>query len=333
MATKPYPSNLLVFDLDEQTFSEDVKLALLRSWAHIGQILVRSHGQDGGGNVLRIMVKFGTRPYLRADEPGSDENWNERMEQHLRATIRKVGNNCIAFNRAQRRAGQPQVALDAVEFELASRTFTLAFKPDSNSSLPLACAEVATQVRALLNAGALDGGAGAGGAGAAWPVRVRVPSAASWTAQVAAATQAREAAEAEAAAAAEQPDFAEEPELVQAEAADAQQAATSPLEVAPMTEEEWQASYGVLPPDFSVDYSQAEAVYADGSVRAFALAWTPQAAAGEEDLAREGENDDDDAAADEDGEPTSGDPAGATAETAQAAGETAGEAPADSEKE
>lgn len=281
MPSKPYPSNLIIFDLDERVFSEDIKLALIRSWVHIGQILVHTHAANDGGepvNFMHVMVKYGTRHYLYSKDTDADENWNERMEHHLLATMRKISNNNIAFNRTQRRNGEAEVPINYIEFELEAGALTLEFLLDSNGALPLSCAGLATEVRQHLNAGELGE-----------PVRVRVPSKASYMAQAQAAAEkkaAEEEAAAQAAAAAAaqeaantdeaQPDFVEEPALVEEfEQEEAAAAEDSPLEVRPMTEEEWEANYGVLDASFALDYRRAEAIYADGTSTEFVLNSAP----------------------------------------------------------
>ena len=132
----------------------------------------------------------------------------------------------------------------------------------------MSCARVATEVREALSAGALGD-----------PVRVRIPSARSYSEQARAHAEAkaaeaareaaarggafgrrgwaaREAAEIEA-----EELFMESPVLV-AEAqreeaakaeAEASAHADSPLEVAPLTEEEWEAEYGVPDVEFEID--------------------------------------------------------------------------------
>lgn len=269
----PYPTNTLIFNIDDRVLDEPLKLALKRSWTHVGDLLVR--GRQGEGetpvNFLHVMVKFGCRPYLG---PGNeaDANWNQRMEQHVLATLRKVSANLIAFNRNQRRDGKPELRLDFLEFAFENGALTLELLPDSNGAVPESCARVATQVRAALNRGDLGA-----------PARVRVPSAASYAAQAAAAAE-RAAAEAAAqevdndAETSDGPEpetvtFTEDPKLV----AEAQQAAdaaetVSPLEVAPLSEEEWEAVYGTPAVDFEVDYSIGEAIDEDGASRQFAVA-------------------------------------------------------------
>lgn len=294
MPSKPYPSNLIIFDLDERVFSENMKLALIRSWVHIGQTLVHTHAGNSESepvNFMHVMVKFGTRHYLYSKDDGADENWDERMEQHLLATMRKISNNNIAFNRTQRRLGEAELTINYLEFELEGGALTLEFLLDSNGALPLSCAGLATEVREQLNAGKLGK-----------PVRVRVPSKASYVVQAQAAAEQRaaeeeraaQAAAAEAAAKAaaqeEEPeaDFEEEPALVEEFEQEQEEAAAvedSPLEVRPMTEEEWQANYGVLEPLFALDYRTAEAIYSDGSSAEFTLARAAGPADGDEGAA------------------------------------------------
>lgn len=286
MAMKPYPSNLIIFNVDERVLDEGMKLALKRSWTHIGEILVRSHAGDDDTppcNFLHVMVKYGTRRYLRCDGGEADENWSERMEQHLLSTMRKISGNTVAFNRRQRKTGDPELALDFIEFELEAGALTFEFRLDSNGCVPVSCARIATEVREALSAGALGE-----------PVRVRIPSARSYSEQArahaeakaaeaareAAAEEERLAAEAAAREAAEieaEELFMESPVLV-AEAqreeaakaeAEASAHADSPLEVAPLTEEEWEAEYGVPDVEFEIDRTLWEAVYADGTTREF----------------------------------------------------------------
>ncbi|WP_302964397.1 hypothetical protein [uncultured Adlercreutzia sp.] len=275
MAMLPYPTNTLIFNIDDRVLDEPLKLALKRSWTHVGDLLVRGHAGEGEApsNYLHVMVKFGCRPYLGAGEE-ADANWSERMEQHVRATLRKVSANLIAFNRNQRRDGKPELSLDYIEFSFENGALTLELLTDSNGAVPEECAVVATQVRAALNRGAIGEA-----------VRVRVPAAASYAAQAAEAAEQAAAEEAERKAAAEEEAaggeeaaeevvFTEDPALLAEAEAQGEGAAeaVSPLEVAPLTEEEWEAVYGTPAVDFEVDYAIGEAIDADGASRAFVVA-------------------------------------------------------------
>lgn len=282
MAVKPYPSNLIIFYVDERTLDHELTLAIRRSWTHIGDILVRPRPAEEGEEPLsyiHVMVKFGTRHYLPAGDEQADENWADRIEHHLLSSMRKIGNNCIAFNRQQRKTGNPEIPFEHIEFSLEAGALTLEFRLDSNCSLPESCAEIATQIRTTIGEGKLGE-----------PVRVRVPSRASYArqAQAAALAKAEEearAAEEEAArlaAEAEEREQAEEeaaerfmesPEMAEEVRKEEEQEAAeqphSPLEVAPLTPEEWEALYGVPDVDFAIDYDIWEAVYADGTSREF----------------------------------------------------------------
>lgn len=290
MAMKPYPSNLIVFDIADKVFDEELKLDIVRSWTHIGEVLVRTHTTPEGEepkNVIRIKVKYGCRPYLAADGGESDANWAERMEQHLLATMRKVSSNAVAHNRRRRREGLAEIAFSSMEFELERGALMLEFLLDSNGEVPTECAHMAGQVRAALAAGELGGA-----------VRVVAPSPSAYAAQAAAARAAREAqaaqeqadaadqqaAQAQAAEQAEEQAaerFMESPELVAAEEAreqeqaaeeaaqKAEQGQVSPLEVKPLSRQEWDALYGQREADFKVDYHLWQVVDAQGAKRDF----------------------------------------------------------------
>lgn len=285
MAMKPYPSNLIVFDIADKVFDEELKLDIVRSWTHIGEVLVRTHTTpegDGPRNVIRIKVKYGCRPYLAKDGGESDANWAERMEQHLLSTMRKVSSNVVAHNRRRRREGLAEIEFASMEFELERGALMLEFLLDSNGEVPVECAHMAGQIREALAAGEL---------GAA--VRVVAPSPAAYDAQAAAARAAREQAQAEQQAhaaeqkaaeqeAAEQAEeqaaerFMESPELVAAEEAREQEQAAeqdeqqvSPLEVKPLSRLEWDALYGRRDADFKVDYHLWQVVDAQGEKRDF----------------------------------------------------------------
>ncbi len=279
MAMKPYPSNLVTFYIDERVLDEELKLDINRSWTHLGGILVRPREAaqgEGPRNVVHVMVKFGTRRYLAVDGGESDANWSERIEHHLLATMRNVSSNAVAFNRRRRNAGLPALALDAIQFELEGGRLTLEFALDSNGAVPTDCAAVASAVRDALGTGVLGD-----------PVLVRVPSRRSYEEQVCLARQAKEEAlareaqeraerlaeEQEARREAEKvadEQFMESPELV-AEVAEEERShkADSPLELTPLSDEEWEALYGAPDPDFAVDYRLWEPVYGDGTSREF----------------------------------------------------------------
>ena len=227
---------------------------------------------------VQIRVKFGTRSYLySASDAEADANWNERMAKHIETTLFKVANNNKIFNRYQRNSGAPELAFDYIEVVLEGGALTLEYRLDSNSDLPREYASSASQVRELLNAGALGEGV----------TRVRMPSTASYQQQAAyyeehkAEIEAARAAEEEAArlAAEEQAEqeeqqaeesFQESPEQVkELEEEEKIDVYKQTYEPEPMTAEERKARYEFPDADFAIDYRLWDIVYADGSSRAY----------------------------------------------------------------
>lgn len=281
MPVKPYPSNLIIFNIDSRILTEDVKLSIRRSWTHIGEILVHPYENDPQSkpmNFIHVMVKFGTRHYLNSALDEADENWNTRMEQHLLSTMRKISNNNIAFNRHLRNSHQEELILDYLEFELEGGALTLEYRLDSNGCVPTSCAQVATEIRNALNANMLGN-----------PCCIRIPSHSSFDAQQKAYEERAKQTQLEDASLmqtndvsndGEQPSmvealaeegFIEAPELVEEIEQEETEAkrSNSPLEVAPLSEEEWEALYGVNEANFEIDYHIWEIVYADGTSREF----------------------------------------------------------------
>ena len=210
MALKPYPSNLIIFDMANEGFDENLKLDLVRSWTHISEVLVRTHTTPEGEepkNVIHIKVKYGARPYLAVDGGESDANWAERMEQHILATMRNVSSNLVAHNRRRRREELAEIPFASMEFELERGAVTFEFLLDSNGAVPAECAHMATHIRAALAAGTLGKA-----------VRVVAPSPEAYAEQAAVAAEERRAREEAEAAAAAEGAAAEEAARVQAEA-------------------------------------------------------------------------------------------------------------------
>ena len=60
----------LILDLDERLDSEDVRLEIDRCYSYVGSTLVRTHPACDGEpqNIMRFLVKLGTRRYLRAED-------------------------------------------------------------------------------------------------------------------------------------------------------------------------------------------------------------------------------------------------------------------------
>ena len=58
-------------------------------------------------NIMRFLVKLGTRRYLRAEDEGADELWNDVMERWFYNELYKVSNNMLIRTTAAARSGQP----------------------------------------------------------------------------------------------------------------------------------------------------------------------------------------------------------------------------------
>ena len=106
---QPRPSLTLILDLDERLDSEDVRLEIDRCYSYVGSTLVRTHPACDGEpqNIMRFLVKLGTRRYLRAEDEGADELWNDVMERGFYNELYKVSNNMLIYNRRQREVGNP----------------------------------------------------------------------------------------------------------------------------------------------------------------------------------------------------------------------------------
>lgn len=117
---QPRPSLTLILDLDERLDSEDVRLEIDRCYSYVGSTLVRTHPACDGEpqNIMRFLVKLGTRRYLRAEDEGADELWNDVMERWFYNELYKVSNNMLIYNRRQREVGNPQLVFDWIDVEL-----------------------------------------------------------------------------------------------------------------------------------------------------------------------------------------------------------------------
>lgn len=269
---QPRPSATLILDLDERIYSDDVKLEVDRCYAYVCTTVVRTHpaGEGEPVNTARILAKLGTRKYVHSSDEGADDLWNDVMERWIYNEFHKIGNNMVIYNRRQREIGGTELYFDWIEVELENGALTVAFRMDSTSFIAPEHSELATLVRTALNDGTLGENV----------VRVKMPSDASYAAQVAKAEAekaekeaekaAEEAAKAEAARkAAEEAEkeaedaFLESPELVAAE--EKAEEGETYEEIRAEVEEK----YALPEADFPVDYTMWTIVYADGTERDF----------------------------------------------------------------
>lgn len=269
---KPRPSLTLIVDLDERLATEEVRLEVNRCYSYMGSTLVRTHaaGECEPENVIRFLVKLGTRDYLHAGTEGADELWNDVMERWFYNELHKVSNNMRIYNRRQREIGNPELTFDWIDIELQNGELHALLHCDNVSGIDADTSKLLTQLRAAYNSEALGEA----------PARVLLPTPESYAQQLEAGLQARaqrleqeaaarEAAAAEAREAAEAAEalaeeaFLESPELLDAKGGDIAAAASDPEEAVK------ESPFALDEADFEVDYRLWLVEYADGTTRTF----------------------------------------------------------------
>lgn len=287
----PRPSLTLILDLDERLDSEDTRLEIDRCYAHVGTTLVRTHkagstptrsfaeaakiAREGNGaaadeeaeavNVARILMKLGTRKYLRSENEGADELWNDVVATWLFNEFHKIGNNLQIFNRRQKEIGGQVLSFPWIDVELQDGEVCVWMHLDSESGIDPAESEQITRLRTALNAGTL----GHDVASVIMPdpadyEQQREAGLAAKAEREAAEEQARLEAEAAAEAAREEADrLAEEAflESPREEIDEAEEQARLDAELA--------AKFELPAPDFSIDYHLWRVEYADGTAKTF----------------------------------------------------------------
>ncbi|MBM6999872.1 hypothetical protein I3I95_07005 [bacterium] len=189
-----HPSVSETFDLDERQYNDDVAADLRRSYLPIGPVRVRRHeATDPAHNTMELAVRL-AKPYWHEGDEGAAEVWPQ-----VRAWLESKGYFFSAtmksFNRTRGAKGDQTVTFDRVDVQMGPYTLQVSV---TNDVLP-AIDEVADTLRGLLNGGALADLA---------VTAVRLPSAASLSAQLEAlataeAQEAADEARAEASQAAE----------------------------------------------------------------------------------------------------------------------------------
>lgn len=277
---QPRPSLTLIVDLDERLATEEVRLEVNRCYSYVGSTLVRTHAASEGEpkNVIRFLVKLGTRDYLHAGAEGADELWNDVMERWFYNELHKVSNNMRIYNRRQREIGNPDLMFDWIDIELQNGELHALLHCDNVSGVDADASKLLTQLRAAYNNGALGES----------PARVLLPTPASYAQQLEAGLQARalrleqaaaarEAAAAEARAAAEAAEalaeeaFLESPSLVDAKGGEDATPADAGAEAGAAVAEEIPKAdpFALDEADFEVDYRLWLVEYADGTTRTF----------------------------------------------------------------
>ncbi len=266
------PTLILQMNLDESVYGEDVVTEIKRSYSYVAPAVVKSHetGDAAPENIMRFVVKI-HRPYWLSSEEGADELWNGVMRKWLKNMVYKVSSTMVAYNRMRRQRLEPQLVFDWLEVEFGDVVIAMRLNQDCSLE-EHGASDVADRVRALVNDGVLTGDIAC----------VRIPSRASYEAQLAAVQAARAEEQAAAEADAEAAGEAEGAEDAEAKAAPAEDAAVveGADADAPAADADVDADAGAEeaeaerepepePVNFDIDTTVWGIEYADGSIKEF----------------------------------------------------------------
>ena len=274
------PSLILRMDLDERLFNDECVSDIKRSYSYVSPSLVQAHKPVDGQrpeNVMRFMIKL-HRAYWDKSDEAAQQLWEGVMPKWLHNMFSKVSNTIIAANNVRTENGQPAFPYHWLELEFGDNAL-IAVKTGSDSSFPADGVDMVERVRDLMNDGALGQDIAC----------VRIPSRASYEAQLVAAEQAQ----AEAAAAAEQGETAGQgdeqavdvaaaegeavvvadrvADAAEGERADVADRIADAAELAEAAAVNAAEPVFAMPelPAFNVDYGTWGIEYADGTVREF----------------------------------------------------------------
>lgn len=256
------PSLILRMDLDERLFSDEQVADIKRSYSYVAPSLVQSHAPADEArveNIMRFMIKL-HRPYWDKSNADAEELWQGVMPKWLHNMFAKVSNTITAANNIHAENGEPAFPYHWLELEFGDNAL-MAVKTGSDSSFPAEGVDMVERVRDLMNEGALGEGIAC----------VRIPSRASYEAQLAAAEAAQAQSEAEQAAGAAEEQAAEADEDAGQEAVAAADVVADgeAAEFAEAGEQPEPAFAAPVLPAFDVDYGTWGIEYADGTVREF----------------------------------------------------------------
>ncbi len=277
------PSLILRMDLDERLYNDEAVAGIKRSYSYVAPSVVCSHkpaDPNYAENIVRFMVKL-HRAYWDRNDAEAQQLWENVMPKWLHNMFNKVSNTITAANKVRAEEGTQGMDFAWLELEFGENAL-IALKTASDSSLPADGVETVERARELMCAGELGEGVAC----------VRIPSRASWEAQLAAAEEARREAEEAVHAGAEEAAAGAEGTAGAGEVAGAETAAVQPAnaqvgnasrdEVSPAAaladsadaadavDEDAEPAF-VAPklPPFDVDCSTWGIEYADGAVREF----------------------------------------------------------------
>ncbi|WP_449134574.1 hypothetical protein [Senegalimassilia anaerobia] len=255
------PSLILRMDLDERLFNDECVSDIKRSYSYVAPSVVQAHKTADGQrpeNVMRFMIKL-HRAYWDKSDEAAQQLWQGVVPKWLHNMFSKVSNTITAANNVRAENGQPAFPYHWLELEFGDNAL-IAVKTGSDSSFPADGVDMVERVRDLMNAGALGQDIAC----------VRIPSRASYEAQLAAAEQTQ----AEAAAVVEQDESAGQ-EAEQAESANvsAEQVVDTAGAAAETQADSADAAEPAFAmpelPAFDVNYGTWGIEYADGTVREF----------------------------------------------------------------
>lgn len=258
------PTLILKMGLDQHVCSQEDIDGIKRAYSYIAPVLTQelpACADEDAHNNLRFTIKL-RRPYWDANDADSCAQWDAVMPKWLHNMLYKVFSTVTAANTQFAEHGQLTMPYRWLELDFENNAL-ICIKTDADSSVDAdATVSAVEQVRKLYAQGVLSGDIAC----------VRMPSAASYAAQLEQAraeeAAATAAAEEEAAAAAADESAAEGESAVEAGAeADAEAAAEGVADAA--TEPEEPAFAWPHEPAFKLDMSTWGIEYADGSVREF----------------------------------------------------------------
>ncbi|MBO4353039.1 MAG: hypothetical protein J5818_06055 [Eggerthellaceae bacterium] len=180
------PSLVLQIKLKPEDYSEAAAEELKRSYIYLAQSIVSELSEDerADGNVMRLSIRL-MRPYWNAADPKAQELWDGVMPQWLRNVTRNMSNAMHNYNEVDHPAGVGPVRYDWVDYEF-DHNVLIRVKVDSENRITPEMPTIAEKVRTLLSADVFANGE---------IDLIRVPSAASYEAQLTAAVEAAQTAQ------------------------------------------------------------------------------------------------------------------------------------------
>lgn len=251
------PTLILKMSLDQHVCSQEDIDGIKRAYSYIAPVLTQelpACAEEDTHNNLRFTIKL-RRPYWDANDADSCAQWDAVMPKWLHNMLYKVFSTVTAANTQFADRGQLTMPYRWLELDFENNAL-ICVKTDENSNVDAdAVVSAVEQVRSLYAQGVLSSEVAC----------VRIPSAASYAAQLEQArAQEQVRAEEEAAAAA-----TEAADAAADEVSDAEVDAADVAGADAATEPEEPAFAWPHEPTFSIDMSTWGIEYADGSVREF----------------------------------------------------------------